>query len=367
MKRIPSLDIFRGMTICLMIVVNTPGTWGSVFPPFLHADWHGFTPTDLVFPSFMFAVGNALAFVMGKWQDKSFGQFAAKVLRRSFIIFLLGFTLYWFPFVNFLDGGGFEFIPFKDTRIPGVLQRIALGYLAGAFLVKLFKPRQIWIISGALLLLYWAIMYAFGDYSLENNVVRKLDLFLLGPSHLYMGEGIPFDPEGLLSTLPAIVNVLGGFLLGNYLIKGEITYEKLAKILMIGAVVTFIALAWHLVFPINKKIWTSSFVLYTVGLNLTLLALIIYTTDFLKPAWNYEFFQKFGRNPLFIFLLSQYLVIFMIMIKVDAKTSLYRWLYLNVFEWMGPKTGSLAFALTYMLLLWVVAWWMDRRKIYIKV
>lgn len=367
MQRIRSLDVFRGMTICLMIVVNTPGDWGNVFAPLLHAQWHGFTPTDLVFPSFMFAVGNALAFVLGKWQERPFSQFVSKVLRRTFIIFLLGYTMYWFPFVKWVDGGGVAFIPFKDTRILGVLQRIALGYMAAAFLVYFLKPRQIWAVGAAFLLIYWAIMYAFGDYSLENNAVRKLDLFLFGPSHLYAGDGIPFDPEGLLSTLPSIVNVLAGFLLGNFLVKEEITYEKVAKILMMGAVLTFLALAWDILFPINKKLWTSSFVLYTTGLDLTILALIIYTTDFLKPSWNYEFFQKFGRNPLFIFLISEYLVIIAAFLRVNPKTSLYGFIYQNAFAWMGPKIGSLAFALAFMMLCWAVAWWLDKRKIYIKV
>ncbi|MCI4671705.1 MAG: DUF5009 domain-containing protein [Bacteroidia bacterium] len=367
MERIRSLDIFRGMTICLMIIVNTPGDWGSTFGPLLHASWHGFTPTDLVFPSFMFAVGNALAFVMGKWQSKPFGEFARKVLRRFFILFLLGYTMYWIPFVRWTDLGGLEFIPFQDTRIPGVLQRIALGYMIGAFLVYFFKPRQLWFISGGILLAYWGIMYAFGDYSLEGNAVRKLDQFLLGPSHLYAGDGIPFDPEGLLSTLPSIVNVIAGFLLGNFLTSGKIDYEKLAKVLMAGALAIFVALAWDMLFPINKKLWTSSYVLLTVGLDLVILALILYTTDFLTPSWNYNFFQVFGKNSLFIYLLSEYVAILALFIRVDKQTSLYAYIYQNVFQWMGPFIGSFAFALAFMMLCWAVAYLLDQKKIYVKV
>ncbi|MEO0899758.1 MAG: DUF5009 domain-containing protein [Bacteroidota bacterium] len=367
MKRYPSLDIFRGMTICLMIIVNTQGDWGSAYEWLLHAPWHGFTPTDLVFPSFMFAVGNSLAFVLGKWKEKSFGQFMAKVSRRAIILFLLGFIMYWFPFVNWAEGGGVEFIPFSDTRIWGVLQRLAVGYFVGAIMVWYLKPKQIWIAGGIMLLAYWLIMYAFGDYSLENNAPRKLDVFLFGASHLYMGEGIPFDPEGLLSTLPAIVNVLGGYLLGNYIKQGEMNYEKLAKILLVGCVLIFAAVCWHQVFPINKKIWTSSYVLLTIGLDICIIAGIIYTLHFITPPWKYGFFETFGKNPLFIYLLSQYIAIFMFFFRVDGNTSVYRYVYQTIFEPIGPKIGSLVFSVTFMLLCWGVGKILDRKNIYIKV
>ncbi|MEO0583119.1 MAG: DUF5009 domain-containing protein [Bacteroidota bacterium] len=366
-QRFTALDIFRGMTIAFMIVVNTSGDWSQTFPPLLHAQWYGFTPTDLVFPSFMFAVGNALAFVLGKWQNRSFRDFFLKILKRFVWLFLLGYTMYWIPFIRWTEGGGWEFIPMADTRIWGVLQRIALAYLVCAPLVYFLKQKAIWILSGLMLLAYWAILYAFGDYTLENNAVRTLDLFLFGPKHLYTGDGIPFDPEGLLSTLPTLVNVLAGYLLGIYLKKGKISYEKIAKISLMGAALIFIALCWDWFFPINKKLWTSSYVLLTVGLDLVIIGAIVYVNVFAKRKWKGRFFQTFGKNPLAIYLLSEYIAILMHFFRVDPNTSVYRWVYLSGFDWMGPYWGALAFALSVMFICWLAAKWLENRRIYLKV
>ncbi|MEM9984078.1 MAG: heparan-alpha-glucosaminide N-acetyltransferase domain-containing protein, partial [Bacteroidota bacterium] len=207
-ERFEALDIFRGMTIGLMIVVNTPGSWTETFPPLLHAAWHGFTPTDLVFPSFLFAVGNSLAFSARKWSFQSKGQILSKILRRSLIIFTIGFLLYWFPFFEFGENE-LAPLPLSETRIFGVLQRIALCYLGGALLVYRLNWKQLIAAAAVLLLTYWGVLHAWGDLTLKGNAARKLDLWLIGPDHMYHGEGIPFDPEGLLSTLPAIVNVIG--------------------------------------------------------------------------------------------------------------------------------------------------------------
>lgn len=367
MNRFTALDIFRGMTICLMIIVNTAGDYQFTFSPLLHANWHGFTPTDLVFPSFLFAVGNAFAFVKTRWADKPLSAVIGKILKRTLIIFLLGYTLYWIPFVKWTDSGTLTFFPISETRILGVLQRIALCYFIGAIMIYYLSKRQLWIASGLLLLGYWALMYAFGDYTLENNFVRTIDRALFGDSHLYMGDGIPFDPEGLLSTLPAIVNVLGGYLAGIYIIEGgKLSYEKLAKIMLVGVGLLIVTYWWNLVFPVNKKLWTSSFVTLTVGIDLLLLSIIMYTTDFIEKPVNYYFFEVFGKNPLSIYLLSEYLAISLYFIRV-GDTSLYRYVYVKGFSWIGPYFGSLAFALTIMLICWLVGWWMDRRKIYIRV
>lgn len=367
MQRFLALDIFRGMTICLMIIVNTSGDWQYTFYPLTHAGWHGFTPTDLVFPSFLFAVGNALAFVKARWGDQPLSAVFGKILKRTLLIFLLGYTMYWIPFFRWNDAGGLSFIPFSETRILGVLQRIALCYFIGAILVFYLSRRQLWIASGLLLVGYWIVMYAFGDYTLENNFARTLDRWIFGDSHLYMGEGIPFDPEGLLSTFPSVVNVLGGYLAGAYIINGGLNYEKLAKILLAGAGLLILSYWWDLVFPVNKKLWTSSFVTLTVGIDLVLLAIIIYTTDFVKKPVNYRFFEIFGKNPLAIYLLSEYLAIGMWFIRVDGEKPLYRFVYEKGFQWIGPYFGAFAFAVAFMLLCWLVGWWLDRRKIYIRV
>src|SRR5688572_26487958 len=205
-QRFLALDVFRGLTVCLMIIVNTPGNGETTFSPLNHAKWDGFTPTDLVFPSFLFAVGNAMSFVMNKWQTLDQGKVIWKILKRTFIIFLLGYLMYWFPFVRWNEQQELVFAPFSNTRVFGVLQRIALCYGIAAILVYFLKLRTaVWVAVG-LLMLYWILLYFFGapgdPLSLEGNAVLRLDRWLIGESHLYRGEGVAFDPEGLLSTMP---------------------------------------------------------------------------------------------------------------------------------------------------------------------
>lgn len=367
MKRFEALDAFRGMTIFLMIIVNTPGDWSATFSPLLHAQWHGFTPTDLVFPSFLFAVGNAMAFANRKWEGKPFSAYFQKVLRRTLLLFLLGFLMYWIPFFKWSGDGGLVPIPFAETRIFGVLQRIALCYFAAALMIRFLSGRALLIWSAVFLAAYWFLLYAFGDYTLEGNAVLKLDKFLLGEKHLYMGEGVPFDPEGLLSTLPSIVNVIAGYLFGAYLARGPVDYEKIAKTMMAGLGLLFAAYLWDFGFPINKKLWTSSYVLLTVGIGLLAMALILYSAELAARKVNYRFFLIFGMNALFIYLLSEYLAIFMHFIRVEEGVSLYRFTYRSLFEWMGSCIGSLAFALAFTLLCWAAGWWLWKRNIYIKV
>ena len=369
-SRFLALDVFRGMTVCFMIIVNTPGSSETTFSPLLHAQWHGFTPTDLVFPSFLFAVGNALSFVMTRWESQSRSAVLLKIFKRTFLIFLLGFLMYWFPFVDHATGGGFTFRPFSGTRILGVLQRIALAYCIAALMLYFLKTKLTVVITILILLLYWPVMYFFGDqpdpYTLTGNAALKFDLWLMGPDHLYHGEGIPFDPEGWLSTFPSVGNVVAGFLAGNFIQKKGKTYETLATLMLAGAALLFLAYCWHHLFPVNKKLWTSSFVILTVGLDCIILAGIIYVIDFLKKAkWTY-FFEVFGKNPLFIYLLSEVVAI-LLWFFVIGKTPAYTTLYKTVFSQFGGYLGSLLFALTIMMFCWLVGWWMDRKHIYIRV
>jgi predicted acyltransferase len=370
-QRFLALDVFRGMTVCFMIIVNTPGSGATTFSPLHHAPWHGFTPTDLVFPSFLFAVGNALVFATRKWETMQQSQVLWKIFKRTFIIFLLGYLMYWFPFVDFNDAGGVSFRPVAKTRIFGVLQRIALCYGIAALMVYYLKPRMIAAISAALLLIYWAIMIWFGETAdplgLNTNAAVLLDRFLLGNDHLYHGEGVAFDPEGLLSTIPAIVNVTGGFFAGRFIMLHGKTWEGLSKLLLAGASLLVIAYCWNLSFPVNKKLWTSSFVLLTVGLDCLLLAGIIYIVDFVKRTRWTIFFQVFGKNPLFIYLLSEVLAILMYFFQAEGNMSVYNWIFRTFYLPFGGYFGSLLFALTVMLTCWLVGWWMDRNKIYIRV
>jgi predicted acyltransferase len=353
-----------------MIIVNTPGDYLTTFAPLLHAKWHGFTPTDLVFPSFLFAVGNAMSFVMKKWEQKSTSEVLGKIFKRTLLIFLLGYLMYWFPFVSVKDGH-WGLSPVSSTRILGVLQRIALCYGIASLLIYFLKPKVTVIISIGILLLYWAVCFWFGDpydpLGLQGNAALRFDLWLMGESHLYHGEGIAFDPEGWLSTLPAIVNVVAGYVAGQYVQQKGKSYEGLTQLILAGFALLIIAYFWNYLFPINKKLWTSSFVLHTVGLDCMILGAVIYIVDMQKKTAWIAFFEVFGKNPLFIYLLSEILVILMFTIEVSPGISLYRWVSLHLFSYAGDYWSSLLFAVSFMLLCWGVGYWMDKKKIYIRV
>ena len=371
-QRFTALDIFRGMTVCFMIIVNTPGNGDSSYAILKHAHWHGFTPTDLVFPSFMFAVGNAMSFAMKKWETMSDSQVIWKIVKRTLIIFLLGYLMYWFPFVHWNAARHLEANPISHTRIMGVLQRIALGYCAAALMIRYLKLNTVIRLSLVFLLVYWLVLLLFGEsadpYNMITNAGSRLDRWLFGSDHLYHGEGVAFDPEGLLSTLPAIANVTFGYIAGKWIQEKGTSYEGLAKLLLAGVLTVVIALSWDWYFPINKKLWTGSYVMLTVGIDCIILAGLIYITDFLKKVkWGY-FFEVFGKNPLFIYILSELGATLLWFIPVGpSHQPLYQWLFQHVFQYAGMYFGSLLFALSFMLFCWLVGYIMDKRKIYVRV
>src|SRR5690606_7545610 len=327
-KRYYSLDVFRGATVALMILVNNPGSWAHLFRPLSHAEWHGATPTDLVFPFFLFAVGNAMAFVMPRLRDAGDTAFWTKVLKRTALIFGIGFLLNWWPFVHW-EGDALVFKhwvnpddPDRGIRIFGVLQRIALAYCFASILVYYLREKWVMVVCTALLLGYWALCIAFGDddpYSLAGWFGTAVDKNVLGIAHLYRGEGVPFDPEGLMSTLPAIVQVVVGYLTGQYIrAQGQVSwlwprlqpaveplYKLMAGLFAVAALLAVLGLFGGLGFPINKKIWTSSYVLYTSGLALFTIGVMIWFIEVLRMRNGLtRFFDVFGKNPLFIFVLS---------------------------------------------------------------
>jgi predicted acyltransferase len=359
-QRFLSLDVFRGMTICLMIIVNTPGDGAMTFAPFQHAAWNGFTPTDLVFPSFLFAVGNAMSFVLPKWEKMSNAVVLYKILKRTALIFLLGFLMYWFPFTG----------PLSDTRILGVLQRIALCYGLASMIAHFMHERVVMIVSGILLLLYWYLTMHYGlpgeELSMLGNASTLLDKHLLGASHMYHGEGVAFDPEGLLSTLPAIVNVLIGFRVGKFIQEKGKTYEGLTHLIMWGAGFVFLGFMWNYQFPINKKLWTSSFVMLTVGLDMIILGTIIYRVEMQRQLQFSGFFEVFGKNPLIIYLFSEILAIILYITKIGDQSS-FSWIFEHGFSFFAPYWASLAFAISFMLVCWLLGYVLDKNKIYIRV
>lgn len=378
-KRYLSLDVFRGAAVCLMILVNNPGSWSHIFAPLEHAAWHGLTPTDLVYPFFLFAVGNAMAFVMPRTIAQGSATFWRKVLWRSFLIFMIGLFLNWTPFFRWTDSG-LEFIPwvtdeYRGVRILGVLQRIALAYLFASILVFYFSTKTLLRIAGGILILYWGIVYLGNPadpYSIEGFIGNDLDRLILGIPHMYKGEGVPFDPEGILSTLPTISQVLFGYLVGKAITGQDQSRPMfLTTRLFVWAVgFLIIGYVWGLAFPVNKKIWTSTFVLVTTGLATALIAYLIYWIEIKgKSGAVTKFFEVFGKNPLFIFALSGFLPEVASLIRLGDGVNPWNFLYQRVLIHVPgpPEIGSHLYAICVIILMWVIAWWMDKKKIYIKV
>lgn len=365
-QRFKSLDVFRGADIALMIIVNTPGDYGHTFAPLHHAKWHGFTVTDLVFPTFLFVVGASMSLSIPAQLQLGDRAFLSKVFKRTLILFLLGYLMYWFPFF-FQDADGiWHFKKISETRILGVLQRIALCYGLSALLIRYLSEKALVLFAVGALAGYWLILSLFGDLTLEGNAVRKFDLWVMGAAHLYDGNGLPFDPEGLLSTLPAIVNVLAGYWACRYLRQKSAGFETVSMLMIGGAILAFAGLAWDLLLPMNKKLWTSSFVVYTTGLDLMILGSLVYWIDIRQHTRWTNFFEIMGRNPITIYLISEYLAILLFTIPV-GDMSLYGWVFRSTFSWLPDYFASLAFAVVFMLVCWSVGWWMDRKKIYWKV
>jgi len=359
--RLMSLDVFRGMTVVFMIIVNTPGTWSHVYAPLRHASWHGCTPTDLVFPSFLFISGVAMWYSLRKFNFEFSGPALFRIIRRVALIFAVGLFLNIFP----------RFARDYDTlRIMGVLQRIALAWGLGAILVLIIKKNYIWVATAVLLFGYWALMYFMGGsdpYSLEGNYARIVDLAVFGENHLYKGFGIPFDPEGLLSTLPATATVLLGFMTGGLITGKGNSWKTVGWLTFTGALLIGAGLLWGEYFPINKPIWTSSYVLYAGGIGMVILALLFIIVD----IWNLRgwtgFFNTFGTNALFTYVLAGMLTKTLLIIKV-GEVSLYNWIFTHVCSplFQEQKLASLLFPLLLVTVIWALGYILYRKKIIIR-
>jgi predicted acyltransferase len=377
-----------------MILVNNPGSWAHIYGPLKHAPWHGCTPTDLVFPFFLFAVGNAMAFVMPRLEAAGTAVFLRKVFKRAFLIFFIGFLLHWAPFVRW-ENDQLVMKELGSVRIFGVLQRIALCYLFASLIVYFFKARGAFVISGILLLAYWVLCLLLGNpadpYSLEGFWGTHVDRAILADTQIYKGEGVPFDPEGLVSTLPAIVQVIFGYLVGQYIRlksqQGDLPdgtrsspyYELLTQLFVTAMIFLFAGFCWDMVFPINKKIWTSSYVLYTTGLAMTILAVMIYVIEVRQHrGFITRFFDVFGKNPLFIYVLSGFLPRLLGLIRIfDHTNDKGKPVYLTPFGWFyeyvckpvsdNLKNGSLLYALSLVLFYWLIVYFMDKKRVYVKV
>lgn len=381
-ERFYSLDVFRGATVALMIMVNNPGSWTHIYAPLDHAKWVGCTPTDLVFPFFLFVVGNAMAFVIPRLREAGRTAFLKKVIQRSLLIFAIGLFLNWCPFIEW-QNNILVFKPWQEVRIFGVLQRIAVAYFFASFIVYFFKRKTVIAIGVVLLLGYWWLCYVLGTpgdpYSLHGWFgTQMVDMKLIGANHMYRGEGVVFDPEGIASSLAPIVQVIIGYLTGMFIREKGKSYEMVTKLFVASAILLFIGAFWGQFFPISKKIWTSTFVIYSSGMAMLILSVIMYFIELQhKHTLLDKFFNVFGKNPLFIFFLSGFLPRVLWLIRIPNGMVKGQQSFLNPLSWFyenicrplfsNENNSSLLYAFCFIVFMWVIVYFMDKKKIYIKV
>ena len=369
-QRLLSLDVFRGITIAGMILVNNPGPSGAVYWPLEHAAWHGWTPTDLIFPFFLFIVGVSIALSFARRvgaEGAATRELYMKIVRRTLLVYAFGFILAGFPYFNL-----------STIRLTGVLQRIAVCYFFAAIIFLKTSWRTQSLITVALLFAYWGLLvfipapgFAAGDLSREGSLASYLDRIILG-DHIWKGGGKIYDPEGLLSTIPAIATTLCGTLTGHWLRARREAYETVAGLFIAGVVCVVIGWIWNAWFPINKALWTSSYVLFTAGMSLQLLAFCYWLID-IKGYRRWALpFVIFGVNALAVFVLSGLAARTMSLWKLPCTDgrpgNLQTYLYEHVFTpWAAPAVGSLCYALLYVLIWLGLMAILYRRRIYFKV
>lgn len=368
-NRLLSLDVFRGLTIAAMILVNNPGSWSYVYAPLQHATWHGATPTDWIFPFFLFIVGVSVAMAIGRRKDSGAGRgvLVRKILWRSLLIFLIGLFL-----------SGYPYFDLSTLRIPGVLQRIAVVYAVTALLFLVLDTRGMLRVGAGCLLAYWALLTLVPvpgghapNLEPETNLGAWLDNALLG-GHLWAQSKV-WDPEGLLSTLPALATGISGILAGEWLRHVRDDFEKVAGLMVAGTVCLAAGLIWGTAFPINKQLWTSSYVLYTTGIASLVLGVLYWWIDIKKRHRGFQSFIVYGSNALIVYAVSGVFARTLNAIHVTAPVgdtvSLKAWLWQSVFEpaFASPYNASLMYAIANVLLLLGFAWFLYSRKIFIKV
>ena len=398
-ERLLSLDVFRGLTVAGMLLVNDPGTWSSIYPPLEHAPWNGWTPTDLIFPFFLFIAGITTHLSLSSRRARGDDERAirAQIIRRGALIFLFGFLVNGFPYFTWGAVPGVADPTLLQRigdrllhwRIMGVLQRIGLAYMIAALLTQRTTLRQqVGIIAG-LLIGYWIVMTmlpvpgegTIGALLLDQpsrTMAAWTDRLLLDWSRWGMGNhiwvgGVTWDPEGILSTFPAVATAMLGNLCGRWINERRPLTERLAGMAAVGAIGMMVGLMWHWVFPINKSLWTSSYVVFTAGMAALSLATIMWIVDFQKVRGWTKPFVIYGVNPIIAFIGSGVMArLIYSIIKVSAddgrRISLQSWLYQTLFaSWLAPENASLAFALAFVLFWYGILYLLWRRNIILKV
>jgi len=392
-ERLLSLDVFRGMTVAGMLLVNDPGTWSAIFPPLEHAEWNGWTPTDLIFPFFLFIVGitTHLSLSARRARGDDDSAIVKQILRRGLIIYLLGFAMAMFPFYQW---GSIEAIPnagawdrilfrIEHVRILGVLPRIAIVYVCAALLtLKTTVKQQIVIVAG-LLFGYWFAMTLIpvpGEnvvgalllHTKDRNLAAYLDRAILGTNHTWVGS-VTFDPEGPMSTIPAIATAMLGVLAGRWIAqRDKQLLERITGLFAMGSIGMMVGLMWNWSFPINKNLWTSSYVIFTAGMACVALATVMWIVDYCNVKWWTKPFVVFGVNPIVAFVGSGVVARLIYTLwhvnyhgkSVAVQDAIYQSVFL---PWLPPRVASLAFAISFVLLWYGILTVLYRRNIFLKV
>ncbi|MDE7426226.1 MAG: DUF5009 domain-containing protein [Muribaculaceae bacterium] len=380
-NRLMALDIMRGITIAGMLLVNNPGTWGAIYPPLEHAEWNGLTPTDLVFPFFMFIMGISTCMSLRRYDYKWSMPLAFKVIRRTVVIFFIGLFIAWLSKTlraintneTLLEA---MFSHFDTLRFLGVMPRLALCYFFTSVLVLSFGRKSAPWIAGIILVGYALLLILGNGFEFsQDNVLYILDQAIIGPDHLYSdtvgGVTLKFDPEGLLSTLPSIAHCLIGFICGGIILNRKDNLERVTSLFVVGTVLMFSGFLMSYGIPINKKIWTPAFVFTTCGMAASLLALLVYFIDVRGYRKGWGFFNAFGVNPLAMYTLGSVASVFMGAFplgpypKVRLKAGVME--FINSLVPDSPELASLIYAMVFVCVIWCVGEFLYRKQIYIKI
>ncbi len=375
-ERLVPLDVFRGLTIACMILVNTQGAGGPPYSTLVHADWIGFTVADLVFPSFLFAMGLALG--VGRTDVAPPGAFWKKAFTRTFWLFIIGYVMFWFPFFHVDVDGKLAFDSIDHVRVMGVLQRLAVCYLAAAVATRFLSPGKLAVLCIGIVVVYAMTLVLFSPPGLAYdkfwNLPARVDRAVIGIDRMYR-RGHGYDPEGLLSSMPAVVNVLSGYLVAKFLTKDGVALRadsynlrKLIAILTTGLILLGITVLCSPLVPVSKKLWTSSFVLLTVGLDMIILVALLFAHKNIYWRKIEYVFCVFGGNPLAIYIFSEIIYIQLIRFNLPGGLNIYDWFGIRIFQSAFPgPVGSFLCALAFTLVCFLFGLILKQRGLYLKI